>query len=126
MVIYRTVTGREIADVPDLSATPALQPLKDVFSGSPPSAQEVLARLRVPDPMQSLAVERDLGLEEGRAAFDRAREARRDPAPAAEEHVTRIQPVAEEEEGRALPGWARWLPLAVLLVLLIVLWVVTR
>ncbi|MGW3345842.1 hypothetical protein ACWDA3_21225 [Nonomuraea rubra] len=128
MVIYRTVTGREIADLPDLSATPALQPLKDIFSDSPPSAREVLARLRVPDPMQTLAVERDLGLEEGRAAFDRAREARRDPVTAAEESSTRIQPVPPEPEdrGRALPWWARWLPLAVLLALLIVLWVVTR
>ncbi|WP_155128255.1 hypothetical protein [[Actinomadura] parvosata] len=124
MVIYRTVTGREITGVPDLSATPALQPLADVFSGSPPTAQEVLARLRVPDPMQSLPVERDLGLEEGRAAFDRAREARREPAT---EQVTRTQPVpVDEEPDRSLPWWARWLPLAVLLALLVVLWVVTR
>lgn len=124
MVIYRTVTGREIADLPDLSATPALQPINDVFSGSPPSAQEMLARLRAPDPMRSLSVEQDLGLEEGRAAFDRAREAKQEPV-AATENVTRAQPVIEEEGGR-LPWWARWLPLAVLLVLLVLLWVVTR
>ncbi|WP_043619028.1 hypothetical protein [Nonomuraea candida] len=126
MVIYRTVTGREITGLPDLSATPALQPLNDVFSGSPPSPQEVLARLRTPDPMQSIPVEQDLALEEGRAAFDRARAARREPV-AVPESPTRVHPVAEEEEdGRALPWWARWAPLAVLIVLLVVLWAVTR
>ncbi|WP_375114412.1 hypothetical protein [Nonomuraea sp. MTCD27] len=133
MVIYRTVTGRDIADLPDLTAAPALQPIHDVFSGEPPSAREVLARLRVPDPMQAVPVEQDLGLEEGRTAFDRAREARTEAAPApssagsaTEEPVTRVHPVPEPPEEAPRPWWARWLPLAVLLVLLVVLWLVTR
>ncbi|MGW4797284.1 hypothetical protein ACWEPC_33170 [Nonomuraea sp. NPDC004297] len=137
MVIYRTVTGREIAEVPDLSGVPALQPIGDVFSGSPPSAQEVLARLRMPDPMQAIAVERDLGLEEGRAAFDRARAARREPAGDEErvapepsdigEGATRVHHVPVSDDQQPPPPWARWLPLAVIVVLLaVLLWVVTR
>lgn len=122
MVLYRTVTGREIADLPDLAAAPALQPIHDVFSGAPPSAREVLTRLRVQDPMQSIPLEQDLGLEEGRAAFDRAREARREGV-ATEETV--VHPVLPQTEPRR-PWWARWLPLAVLVVLLVVLWLVTR
>ncbi|WP_146178367.1 hypothetical protein [Nonomuraea fuscirosea] len=130
MVLYRTITGREVTDRPDLAAAPALQPLHDVFSGAPPTAGEVLARLRAPDPMQSIPVEQDLALEEGRAAFDRAREARRDPAASGEtagNDRTRVQPPpapAGEEPRRT---WlTRWLPLAVLLVLLLVLWLVNR
>lgn len=131
MVLYRTITGRDVADRPDLAATPALQAVHDVFSGAPPTAGEVLARLRAPDPMQSIPVEQDLALEEGRVAFDRAREARRDPseataasaAPAAPafDDRTRVQPAPTGDEPRRT--WlARWLPLAVLLVLLLVLW----
>ncbi|GAA3591855.1 hypothetical protein GCM10022419_088370 [Nonomuraea rosea] len=121
VVIYRTVTGREIADRPDLTAAPSLQPIHDVFSDGPPSAREVLARLRAPDPMQGVPDGHDLGLEEGRAAFDRARAARREPV--AEETVTQVQPVQEQPPQ---PWWARWLPLAVLIVLVFVVWMVSR
>ncbi|MGW0810941.1 hypothetical protein [Nonomuraea sp. NPDC002799] len=121
MVLYRTVTGREVADRPDLSAAPALQPIHDVFSGAPPSALEVLTRLRVPDPMAAIPAEPDVGLEEGRAAFDRAREARRETPVA--KAATRVEPVPAEPPR---PWWARWLPLAVVVGLLVVLWVVTR
>ncbi|GAA3683325.1 hypothetical protein GCM10022224_054860 [Nonomuraea antimicrobica] len=126
MVLYRTVTGREIAGLPDFAAAPALQPIHDVFSGSPPSAQEVLNRLRVPDPMQSIPVEQDLKLEEGRAAFDQARKARRDPDAVERTAVHPVKEAAPQEEEPPRPPWARWLPLAVLVVLLVVLWVVTR
>ncbi|MEW1848014.1 hypothetical protein AB0392_59505, partial [Nonomuraea angiospora] len=123
MVIYRTVTGREVADRPDLSAAPALQPIHDVFSGQPPSALEVLDRLREPDPMRSIPAEPDLRLEEGRVAFDRAHEAKREPEVEQPSPVTRIEQVPQEPPRK---WWARWLPLAVLAALVVVVWMVIR
>ncbi|MFI9560925.1 hypothetical protein [Nonomuraea endophytica] len=121
MVVYRTVTGREINDRPDLADAPALQPIHDVFSDDPPTAQEVLARLRAPDPMSSLPVAQDLGLEEGRQAFDRARAAKRG-------RVTKEPadtPVPEEQKPEAA-WWTRWLPLGGVLLALLVIWMVIR
>ncbi|MEU4223770.1 hypothetical protein AB0F17_05705 [Nonomuraea sp. NPDC026600] len=120
MVIYRTVTGREVADRPDLSLAPALQPIHDVFSADPPTALEVLARLRAPDPLQGKPVESDLALEEGRAAFDQARKLK-----TAEEPMPQPQPQTQvlPVEPAPSPWWARWLPLVVLIVALLI-WVV--
>ncbi|MGW4962988.1 hypothetical protein ACWEPL_37710 [Nonomuraea sp. NPDC004186] len=123
MVIYRTVTAREVADRPDLTAAPALQPIHDVFSGQPPSALEVLDRLREPDPMRSIPAEPDLRLEEGRVAFDRAHEAKREQEVEQPPPVTRIEQVRQEQPQK---WWARWLPLAVLAALVVVVWMVIR
>ncbi|MFI7131118.1 hypothetical protein ACIBQ1_35905 [Nonomuraea sp. NPDC050153] len=123
MVIYRTITGREVADRPDLTAAPALQPIHDVFSGRPPSVLEVLDRLRVPDPMQSIPVDQDLRLEEGRAAFDRAREAKRGNEDEEPPPVTLDE---RETQDKPQKWWARWLPLAVLLAFVVVVWMVIR
>ncbi|PZG42580.1 hypothetical protein C1I98_19665 [Spongiactinospora gelatinilytica] len=139
MVVYRTVTGREVSDRPDLGPVPALQPIQDVFSADPPSAAEVLARLRMPDPLQGAPVEPDPGLAEARAAFDRARRLKTGgepvPQPVSQpvsQPVDRPEPAAPPSPEppaaprawRALPTrwWERRLPLfaAIVLVVLVV------
>jgi hypothetical protein len=130
MVIYRTVTGREVADRPDLSLAPALQPIHDVFGADPPTVLEVLARLRAPDPLQNMSVEPDLGLEEGRAAFDRARRlkvAEEEPPRPAPEPTVRHETVVPKKAPFAWIDVIGWWPLLLLFALVVILVVmVTR
>ncbi|RBQ17514.1 hypothetical protein DP939_24380 [Spongiactinospora rosea] len=135
MVVYLTVTGREVADRPDLGPVPALQPIQDVFTADPPSAVEVLTRLRVPDPLQGAPVEPDRGLTEARAAFDRARRLKTAGEPAPEpaarpspQPPPASAPPASPRRRRARPvrWWERWWPLLAVIVLIVALsiWVV--
>ncbi|MER6946750.1 hypothetical protein ABT294_22220 [Nonomuraea sp. NPDC000554] len=122
MVVYHTAVVGEAADPPDLAKVPALQAMAGVFSSSPPSAADLLARLRADDPMRLAPVQHDTALEEGRAAFDRARAAKHKLAPVSD--PTPEPPPPPRPPVTPVPGRGMWWAAAAVLALLVLIVVV--